>query len=230
MYHAFGGDGERASRYVLPAERFTAQMRLLQRLRFRVIGLDEHVARLRVGTVSPRTVVITIDDGYRDNHAIAYPILRRFGYPATVFMVSGRIGGVNDWDDEGELPGRSLLGRHELRELVAGGIAVGAHTRTHPSLPAVDAETATAEIAGSKTELEAELGAAVDLFAYPYGRYDEQAVEAARDAGFRAACTTKPGLSRPGGDSHLIERIEVRGDDSMARFVAGLLGWARSRP
>jgi peptidoglycan/xylan/chitin deacetylase (PgdA/CDA1 family) len=230
MYHAFGHEGEPPSRYVLPADRFAAQMRMLRRLRFRVIGLEEHVRRLESRTLAPRTAVITIDDGYRDNHEIAHPVLRRFGYPATLFVVSGRVGAVNDWDREGDVAGRPLLNAHQLRELAAAGVTIGAHTRNHPSLPSVDELTTEAEVAGSKADLEAELGSPVGLFAYPYGRHDAKSVSAVRAAGFRAACSTRPGLSRAGGDPFLIERIEVRGDDSMGRFVAGLLGWARSRP
>ncbi len=230
MYHAFADGDEQGTRHVMPVHRFEAQMRMLQRLRFRVIGLDEHVGRLREGIASRRTAVITIDDGYRDNFEVAYPILSRFGFPATVFVVSGRIGGVNDWDPEGDLVGRPLLGLDELKQLTAGGIAIGAHTRNHPSLPGLDDAQAEAEIAGSRVDLEAELGSAVDLFAYPYGRHDPQAVAAARIAGYSAACATRPALSRVGGDPFVIDRIEVRGDDSIARFVAKLLGWAKSRP
>jgi peptidoglycan/xylan/chitin deacetylase (PgdA/CDA1 family) len=229
MYHGFADGDEPGSRYILPARRFEAQLRMLRRLRFRVISFGEHVARLREGALSRRTAVITIDDGYLDNLEIAYPILRHFDVPATLFMVSGRIGGVNDWDTKGELAGRRLLGGDELRKIAAGGIEIGAHTRSHPNLPVLDAVQVGAEIAGSKADLEAELESRVDLFAYPYGRHDEQAVSAVRRAGFYAACTTRPGLSSLGCDPFLIERIEVRGDDSMSRFVAGLLGWAKSR-
>lgn len=228
MYHAFG---EPASRFVIPARRFILQMRLLRLFGFRPVSLDEHVRRLVGGHGGRgRTVVITIDDGYRDNHEIAFPILRRLGYQATVFVVSRGIGGVNDWDDLGELSRRPLLELRQIHELAAGGFAIGAHTRTHPTLPGMDAQAAGDEIGGSKTDLEGELGTPVEFFAYPYGRYDDVAVTAVREAGFAAALTARPGLSRPGGDVHLIDRIEVRGDDSLLRFAAALFGWARSRP
>jgi peptidoglycan/xylan/chitin deacetylase (PgdA/CDA1 family) len=230
MYHAFAEASDSASRYIVPARRFDAQMRLLRKLRFQVVSLDEHLRQLREGAVASRTVAITIDDGYRDNVDVALPILRRHGYPATIFVVSGRLSGVNDWDEEGELAGRLLVGREDLAALTEAGMTIGAHTRTHPSLPGLDPATVRDEIAGSKADLESELGLAIDHFAYPYGRHDPIAVAVAREAGFAAAFTTRPRASRPGGDLCLVDRIEIRGDDSLIRFGAALAGRARSRP
>jgi peptidoglycan/xylan/chitin deacetylase (PgdA/CDA1 family) len=230
MYHAFAADGQPPSPYVVSDRRFAAQMRLLRLLRLRVISLDEHVSQLREGRLLPRSVVITIDDGYRDNLEIALPILRRFGYPATLFVVSGRLGQANDWDRDGELSGRPILDRQELRGLAAEGVTIGAHTRTHPSLPDVDPETARAEIAGSKADLESALDLPIELFAYPFGRHGPDAVAAARDAGFRAAFTTRSRPSRPGGDLYLGDRIEIRGDDSLLSFAAAVTGRGRGRP
>lgn len=229
-YHAFARPGERPSRFVVSRRRFLLQMLLLKLLGRRVIGLEDHVGRLAAGAPLARAVVITIDDGYLDNLAVAWPILRRFGYPATIFLVSRSIGARNDWDDTGALAGRPLLDWAQIAELAADGVAFGAHTRTHPSLPGLDPPSLVTEIEGSRTDLEAKLDREVGVFAYPYGRSDGAAVRAVAAAGFRAACTSRPGLTLPGDDLHLLERVEVRGRDSLVRFAARVLGWGEVTP
>jgi peptidoglycan/xylan/chitin deacetylase (PgdA/CDA1 family) len=228
-YHAFARPGEREARFVVSPRRFRLQLLLLKLLRRRVIGLDEHVRRLASREPLGRAVVITIDDGYLDNYGVAWPLLRRFGYTATIFLVSGSVGGANDWDPEGDLAGRPLLDWFHIRELAAAGIVFGAHTRTHPSLPGLDEPSLSAEIEGSRRDLEAALDRHVDLFAYPYGRFDDDAVRAVAAAGFSAACTAWVGLAGPEDDPHRLPRVEVRGRESLLRFAARVLGFGEVR-
>jgi len=102
------------------------------------------------------------------------------------------------------------------------GHELGAHTRTHCSLPdAADAEIGE-QIGGSRRDLEAELGAEIETFAYPYGRHDERAVEAAEAAGFLAACTTHPARTRLDQNPLCIPRIEVKGSDPLWTFLRKL--------
>ncbi len=222
MYHAFTDSGER-DRFVLSKRSFKRQMRLLKALRYEVISLDELGAALRDGRPLPRrAAVITIDDGYRDNLEIATPILRRHRFPATVYLVSERIEGRNDWDEEGAVSGRPLLSLDQIEEMRADGILFGAHTRTHCVLDeAADAEVGE-QIGGSRRDLEAALGEPVETFTYPYGRYDERSVEAVAEAGFLAAATTWARPARLGDDPLRIPRIEVEGSDSILRFLRKL--------
>jgi peptidoglycan/xylan/chitin deacetylase (PgdA/CDA1 family)/glycosyltransferase involved in cell wall biosynthesis len=222
MYHAFA-DGGRGSRFVQPARRFAAQMWLLRILRYRVIELEELAAMLQAGTIPPRrTAVLTIDDGYRDNLAVASPILRRHRFPATVFLVSARIGAGNDWEGDGTVAGRPLMSLEEVRRMARSGASLGAHSRTHPALPEITDGALEAEVAGSRSDLERVLGAPVTTFAFPYGRYDDRAVAAVRRAGFEAACTALPRPARPGDDPMLLPRIEVGGTDPAWRFLRKL--------
>ena len=222
MYHAFTDSGER-DRYILPRRSFAWQMRLLAILRYRVIGFEELAGALRENRLLPRrSVAITIDDGYEDNLEIAWPILRRHGFAATLFLVSGRLGGVNDWNTHGVGRGRPLRSLDPVERLRAEGAEVGAHTRTHCSLPDAGAETVVAEVAGSRADLERDLGAAVPTFAYPYGRLDVRALAAAREAGFLGACTTRDQIAYHGDDPLLIPRIEIRGSDSVRNFLRKL--------
>lgn len=223
MYHAFGR-GDEGDRYVVPRRAFALQLRLLKLLGYRGIRFGELVADLRAGRLPPRrAVVITIDDGYRDNLELALPLLRRHGYPASIFPVSGCLGGVNDWSSGDALRGRPMLSWEEVAELRRQGVEVGAHTRNHTSLRGLPRERLVEEIAGSRADLEGRLGAPVASFAYPYGELDDEAVAATAEAGFAAACTVEPRLARLAEDPLRIPRVEVRSGDSLPRFLLNLL-------
>lgn len=223
MYHAFTTSGER-DRFVLPAGSFATQLRWLRRLRYRVITLEELAELLRAGEPLPRrTVVLTIDDGYRDNFEIAQPILERHGFSATVYLVSGRLGGSNDWGDPGPLAGRPMLDRRQIAAMRAGGTRFGGHTRNHPRLPELEDAAVGAEVGGCREDLERVLGQEIESFAYPYGLFDERAAKAAEAAGYRAACTTETRPARPWDDPFRVPRIEVEGADSTLRFLRRLL-------
>jgi len=222
MYHAFTDSGER-DRFVISKRSFARQMRLLKLLRYEVISLDDLAKALRDQRPLPRrAAVITIDDGYRDNLEIATPILRRRRFPATVYLVSERIEGQNDWDDEGAVSGRPLLSLEQIERMRADGVLFGAHTRSHCVLPELEDAAVGEQIGGSRRDLEATLGHPVETFTYPYGRYDERSVEAVAEAGFLAAATTWARPARLGDDPLRIPRIEIEGSDSLPRFLRKL--------
>src|SRR5690349_11231894 len=138
MYHRFGAAGDRPGRFVVPVDRFERQLVWLRRARYRGLRLDDLVAGLAQSRPLPRRrVVITVDDGFDDFRRLAYPVLRRHGFPATVFLVSGLLGGTCTWTDHPDLARGRLLDADEVAQLAAAGagISFGAHTRTHPSLP-----------------------------------------------------------------------------------------------
>ena len=223
MYHAFGTAGERASRFVLPARAFAAQLAILRWLGYRVLALDEYIAARRAHTLPPaRAVILTIDDGYADNAAVALPILRRHQATATVFIVSGRVGGINDWDPAGVLAGRPLLTWAGVQALAEGGQTIGAHTRSHPHLSQLPPAEALAEMEGSRVDLEHRLNAPVRLLAYPYGDRTAATCTLAEQAGFEAACSVRRGPNSPATPLFELHRLEVVGTDSLLRFVLGL--------
>jgi peptidoglycan/xylan/chitin deacetylase (PgdA/CDA1 family) len=219
MYHAFS-ERDESDRYVVCKRVLKRQMRILSLLRFRAIGFEELAQTLRDGRLPPaRAFSITIDDGYRDNLEIAQPILEKHGFAATIFLVGDRIGGVCDWTEEEALHGRPLLSAEEISGLLGSTTTFGAHTRTHCSLPDLPDDDVTGEIAGSRDDLEAQLGAQLRTFAYPYGRFDERAVAAVGEAGFTGAGTVVPRRAQIDDDPLQIPRIEVRAEDSLPRFV-----------
>ena len=223
MYHAFSDSGER-DRYILAKRSFARQMRLLSLLRYRPVSFDRLAEALRNRKPLPRrSVVVTIDDGYRDNFDVAGPILSRHRVPATIFLVSQRIGGSNDWGDKGAVNGRPLLTLEQIESLRADGIVIGAHTRSHCRLSEAGEDEIRDQVGGSRQDLTETLDEPIDTFAYPYGLYDDRVVRATGEAGFLAACTTWARPAREGDDPLRIPRIEVKGSDSIVRFLRKLL-------
>ncbi|WP_245623043.1 polysaccharide deacetylase family protein [Spirillospora albida] len=139
-------------------------------------------------------VGLTFDDGYADFATRAVPVLLRYGFTATVFMVSGRMGRGSAWEGG---PGKSLMTPDQLRTVTRAGMEVGSHGRSHAALPGVaDAELAT-ELEVSRLTLEDVIGGEVVGFAYPYGRVTSREIAAARAAGYGYACAG--GTCAPGG-------------------------------
>jgi glycosyltransferase involved in cell wall biosynthesis/peptidoglycan/xylan/chitin deacetylase (PgdA/CDA1 family) len=223
MYHAFGGPGEPPSRYVIPVRRFARQMAWLKWMGYHVLSLEEFLCYQREYRLPPaQSVVITIDDGYAETLTLAYPILRRYGFPATLFLVSDRVGSTNQWSGDGGLAGRPLLSWSDIQEMLRGGMQVGAHTRTHPTLTAMPTELVQEEVKGSRTDLERELGVPIRVFAYPYGEYDSTVQAVVEQAGFVGSCSVQSGMNSFQTPVHALRRTEIDGTDSLLRFVLNL--------
>lgn len=196
-------------------DRLDAQLRTLRRLGLRGVSLGELV-RARDTGEHARLVGLTFDDGYADFLECAVPVLARHGMTATVYVVAGRLGGQNDWDDGPRLP---LMSADDVRTVAAAGYEVGSHTLTHAHLAGLDAATLQAEVTDSRLVLEEVLGGPVDGFCYPYGEFDAEAAAAVRAAGYDHACTTR-NYSVP--ERHTLPRFYVGDRDTGPRLIAKL--------
>jgi GT2 family glycosyltransferase/peptidoglycan/xylan/chitin deacetylase (PgdA/CDA1 family) len=221
MYHSVAAKGERAGRYVLPVRRFERQMRLLERRGYKVIALEELLACLQEHRLPPyKAIVLTFDDGYLDNRELAAPILERFGYPATFFLVSAAENGARPTGER--FSGRQVMSPDDAKELVGGVVRFGAHTRTHPDLTSLALHEAQQEVAGSRADLEEALGVPITIFSYPYGKTNAEIKEIVRNAGFVGACGVTSGRNRLAVDQFQLKRLEIRGRDSLFRFALTL--------
>jgi peptidoglycan/xylan/chitin deacetylase (PgdA/CDA1 family) len=128
---------------------------------------------------------LTFDDGFVDNLDTLAPLLEAVEAPATVFVVSGWLGQPHP-----SVSWTRILTTEEVRAMAEGGVEIGGHSATHADLSTLSYDGALDELSRGKAELEEILGQPVEVAAYPYGRANEDAVRACRDAGFRAACTT----------------------------------------
>lgn len=197
LYHHLGDIGRRSRSYMDPSL-FERHLGYFEQSGRRVIDLASLVEEMRRGGGIPRrTLTITFDDGWRDNYERAFPLMRRHGFPATIFLVSGRIG-LKDY-----------LGWNEIREMRAGGIRFGAHTVNHPHLTELPDGEARREIGDCKKALEDGLGEEVPVFCYPYGFFDRRVRDLVEGAGYRGACCNAPGRLWPDGDIFALKRVTM---------------------
>ena len=223
MYHALGGSKEAATRFVLPVKSFERQMRLLATLPFSVVPLEQAATVLLAGGDLPRgAIALTFDDGTRDTKELALPVLERYGFPATAFVVSGKMGSTVDWTTHAGLSGRATMTWDEALALEPV-FTLQPHTRTHPSLRELSGTALADEVEGSRRDLEEHTGRQATVFAYPYGHYEDHVVAAVEAAEFSAACSVKPGRNDSATPRYELRRSEVHGDRSLRSFLELLL-------
>jgi peptidoglycan/xylan/chitin deacetylase (PgdA/CDA1 family) len=184
MYHAVADATVDPNQLCVPPQRFASQMAWLAAHGLRGVGTATLVEAMRIGT-QRGLVGITFDDGYASVLEHALPVLQRHGFGATAFVIAGRIGGRNDWDEGTPWP---LLTADRIRALAAAGLEIGSHSVTHVSLVGLAPGQLAAEVARSRSELAALVGREIAGFAYPYGSMDAMARQAVQDAGYSYAC------------------------------------------
>lgn len=187
---------------------FARQMGLLKTLGYRGLSMTALEPYLR-GEKGGKVVGITLDDGYVNNLEHALPTLRRYGFSATCYVVSGQMGGSNVWDRDKGVPARPLMTAAQLKAWVAGGQEVGAHTRSHVDLCETDDAAAFQEMAACKRELEHRVEAPVRHFCYPYGAYQPKHAAMAKALGYATATTTRRSRTRAGDDLFELPRVPV---------------------
>lgn len=205
------------SLYVAPRA-FARQMHLLHLLGYAGVAMSAAMPYLR-GQRSGRVVAITLDDGYADNVEAALPILLRYGFSATCYVVSGSIGRYNDWDAEKLGVRKPLMSAAQLRAWRAAGMEIGAHTRTHPRLTQCTGVRLRDEINGSRAALEDATGSAVTQFCYPYGDVDARVAATVHAGGFVAATTTARGRARALMDPWRLPRIQIARHHALPQFA-----------
>lgn len=187
---------------VSPAS-FEKQMRYLHDSHYTVIQLDSLVNMIKEGKKPPRkSVVITFDDGYENVYTHAYPILKKYEFPATIFVLADFIGA------------QGYLTLEQMKEMYQHGIFMGAHSRTHAYLPDLTYEGQEEEIVGSKRIIEQKLRGSVNYFAYPSGGFNNQIKKIVKEAGFLGACTTNRGFYRYNQDVYELKRIRIKDTDT----------------
>ncbi|HEX3600800.1 MAG TPA: polysaccharide deacetylase family protein [Lacipirellulaceae bacterium] len=219
FYHRVADDSRNA--WTISCKAFATQIHWL-RERFDLVTLAEAQQRIASGRNRFPAACITFDDGYADNRRFAIPLLLKHGVPFTYFVSTDHVLRGNSFphDVKAGCP-LSVNTLAHLRELVAAGVEIGAHTRSHADLGRpLSVEELQTEIVGSKRDLETSLGKPVRYFAFPYGQHQNLSAAAFRvafEAGLAGVCSAYGGYNFPGDDSFHLRRFHA--DEEFIRFV-----------
>lgn len=192
-YHAINdeiGQGQLAELFVSPKE-FEKQMAFLKQNNYNVITFDD----LHNLDNVPNPVIITFDDGYEDNYLYAYPVLKKYGFKASIFLVSDFIGNS------------SILNKAQIKEM-SDLINFQGHTMTHPNLPDIKIEDAEKELSVSKKVIEEITGKPVTVFAYPTGLYNKQILDITKKH-YQYAVWNGGGLYTTTDDPYIMKRVYI---------------------
>ncbi len=183
----------------VPPEDFDKQMKYLYDHGYHTISPDDLYNSLEGNAELPENpVLITFDDGYRDNYENAYPILQKYGFKGTIFGTTSYLGvypNYTTWD--------------MAREMDANGISIESHTVDHKSMTDLTDEQLRSELVDSKRKAEEELGHEVDYMAYPTGTYNLHIAQLVKEAGYKAAFTIKYGNVDKASNIYALERVPI---------------------
>ena len=214
MYHGVADVAEDPNYLCVTPGRFAEQMTWLERRGLRGVSIGTLVDEMRAGR-RRGLVGITFDDGYVNVLEAALPELQRHGFTATMFIISARLGGSNDWD---EGPSWPLMSGDQVGQLAAAGMEIGSHSTTHVRLAGLDVGQLEAQIRDSRASLAELTGAPIRGFAYPYGSMDAAARSAVRDAGYDYACAVQTPMSALG--MMALPRVYIGQSDDARRMSA----------
>ncbi|MDP8213251.1 MAG: polysaccharide deacetylase family protein [Candidatus Zapsychrus exili] len=201
MYHEIKSLDHYEPNFVSP-KHFDIQMRYLKKHNYNVINIDEFLRFIENNEILPRnTILITFDDGSKNNYTKALPVLSKYGLVATFFVPSDKVGleGRMSWND--------------LSEIFLHGSKIGSHTRTEAYLPDVSIESQRDEIITSKIILERNLGKNIKFIAYPIGGFSEGIKDIVKEAGYKAAFATNRGFDRFNKDLFELNRVRMSNRD-----------------
>ena len=211
MYHSVSNRED----YFFPVseENFSKQIEFLHKSGRSVISLNELEKRIQSGQALSGEVVITFDDGYRDNFTQAFPILKKYNFPFIIFVTTSLVGKSDKRNFE-------MLTDSDLKEMHASGLVdIEPHTMTHPKLSKLSSDEARKEILGSKVYLEKLLSKKCEYFAYPFGNYDATTVDVVRELGFKYAVTVKEGTEDVVGDVYQLKRNSIDTSTTWTQFL-----------
>lgn len=206
MYHQVLPNPDQGYRLAVSTQTFNRQMRFLKEHNFNVLPLEDLIRLIQQKKRIPfRTVVITFDDGYRDNYIYAFPVLKKYELPAALFLIVNEVGRRNNLGVRDRVSWDEVL---EMRD--SGIITFGSHALgPEPLINIHSEEELKSQIFDSKSILEKKTGRKINIFSYPEGLFNTQIKQLVIDAGYIGAVATNPGKYSPSGDVFALKRMRI---------------------
>jgi len=168
---------------------FLQQMKYLKEKNYNTLTLTEYCQVLLTNqSFPPRSVVITFDDGFENNYRVAFPILSKFGFKATIFLTIDYMGKECSWERTIDIPKLPMMSWDQVEEMSESGMEFGSHGNTHARLTDIPLGECKEEIVRSKSTIEKTLGKEIRSFCYPYGVANMDIMRAVEEAGYACAC------------------------------------------
>jgi len=206
----------------VPPRRFKFQMWLLKVLGYKGLSLRQLKPYLD-GKKHGKVVGITFDDGYQNNLINAAPVLMKYNFTATCYIVSEGIGLSNKWDLDKQITQSPLMSESEIKKWISLGMDIGAHTKTHADLTVISHQKVRQEIKDCKSELEIKFKVPVIDFCYPFGRFKEEILNITKNAGYHTATSMIRGRANEESGSFVLPRIPINHRTLPHLFLAKIL-------
>jgi peptidoglycan/xylan/chitin deacetylase (PgdA/CDA1 family) len=221
MYHRIGNYNSKKIHSFVPPELFKEQMNFLNIEGYNVIPLKTAYFYFKNKIYLPKnSLVLTFDDGYEDNFRFAYPILKRFRFPATIFLITKYIKKKKNLiigEDE-------YLNLAQVKEMKKEIFDFGSHTMSHLRLSKLNETQLWKEVCFSKKFLEKITDAEINFICYPYGDYNSKVLKSVKSAKYLAGCSVRPGWNLPDTDFFRLRRTEITYKDDIKIFKLKLYG------
>ncbi|KZD88445.1 Polysaccharide deacetylase [Bacillus subtilis] len=205
MYHSISSGNSLR----VPKKEFEAHMKWLHDNGYQTLTPKEAYLMLTQDKKpSEKCVLITFDDGYTDNYQDAYPVLKKYGMKATIFMIGKSIGH------------RHHLTEEQMKEMAQHGISIESHTIDHVELNGLTPQQQQSEMADSKKLFDHMFHQQTTIISYPVGRYNEETLKAAEKTGYQMGVTTEPGAASRDQGMYALHRVRVSPGMSGSAFGA----------
>jgi peptidoglycan/xylan/chitin deacetylase (PgdA/CDA1 family) len=201
MYHSVAINPAPENRLAVSVASFERQMNFLKRHHYNVMPLETIAALLKSKKkIPPKTVAITFDDGYKNVYTYAFPILKKYNLPATLFIIVNEVG----------RPQADRLSWDEIKDMRNSGIiSFGSHGLDGEPLVNLKSEEVKKQIFDSKKILEKKLDCNLNAFSYGEGMFNNLIKQLVINAGYKLAVATKPGKKFPNDDVFALKRLRI---------------------
>lgn len=230
-YHRIAKDISDAGKHgiYVTEKQFENHLNYLKSTGYQTITFDDAL-QIKKNCTPGKFVIITFDDGYEDNYTLAFPLLKKYGFTALIFLVAQSE--YNLWDEQSDEPKLKMMNKEQILEMMKYGIEFGSHTLTHANLSKISLEEAGREVVESKIFLESKLEEKISTFAFPYGNCNEAVKSKAKEAGYKFVFATDNAPMGLHEDLFQIRRIGIFPNTTvkgLARKVKGNYTFKREK-